>query len=113
MRDRDHDHSPEPGELRSEDGAGSPPPQGRRDAGEAVAARRAYRLRHLLAKIHMPLFLALAVLFGVWASRSHGGSAPNPWALGAIAILFAVLALLALADSVILREHRRRHRTRR
>ncbi len=108
-----HDHSPEPGELRHEDGAGPPPPQGRHSAGEAVAARRAYRLRHLLAKIHTPLFLVLAVLFGVWASRSHGGSAPNPWALGAIAILFAVLALLALADSAMLREHRRRQRTRR
>ncbi|MFI6087920.1 hypothetical protein [Streptomyces sp. NPDC051218] len=58
---------------------------------------RAHRLRHLLTYLYTPLFLALAVLFGVWATRSVSGKPPSPWALAGLAILFALLALLALA----------------
>ncbi|MGW7056310.1 DUF6343 family protein [Streptomyces sp. NPDC054887] len=76
------------------------------------ARRRAYRLRHALATLHMPLYLALAVLFGVWAWRSQAGFAPSPWALGAVALVFAVLALLALADTHVIRDHRRHRGTR-
>ncbi|MET9515693.1 hypothetical protein [Streptomyces sp. NPDC002994] len=72
-----------------------------------------HRLRRILAAVHMPLYLALAVLFGVWAWRSQAGTAPNAWALGAVALLFAVLALLALADSAIVRNHHHRRNTRR
>ncbi|GGX14661.1 hypothetical protein [Streptomyces chryseus] len=89
---------------RMRPGAAPPSPQAR---------RRAYRLRHLLASVHMPLYLALAVLFGVWAWGSQAGFAPSPWALGAIALLFAVLALLALADAAVIRDHRRRRGVRR
>ncbi|MFE9396328.1 hypothetical protein [Streptomyces flavidovirens] len=97
------DHSPER-DKRRRPVAGPPPPQAR---------RRALRLRRLLAAVHMPLYLALAVLFGVWAWRSHGGSAPSPWALGVISLLFAVLALLALVDVAVIREHHRHRSTRR
>ncbi|MGX1885940.1 DUF6343 family protein [Streptomyces sp. NPDC055287] len=96
------DNSPAQDKRRRPEAA-PPSPHGR---------RRAYRLRHLLAKVHMPLFLALAVLFGVWAWRSQAGSAPNPWALGAVALLFAVLALLALVDVAVIRHHRHDRSTR-
>ncbi|OEJ29206.1 hypothetical protein AR457_03495 [Streptomyces agglomeratus] len=70
-------------------------------------------MRHLLAKVHMPLFLALAVLFGVWAWRSETGSGPDSWALGAVALVFAVLALLALVDVAVIHNHRHHRHSRR
>lgn len=96
------DHSADPDERRSPGAA--PPSEGR---------RRAYRLRHLLAKVQMPLFLAFAVLFGVWAWRSETGSGPDSWALGAVALLFAVLALLALVDVAVIRSHHHHRHSRR
>lgn len=69
-------------------------------------AHRAHRLRHLLTYVYTPLFLALAVLFGVWAS----GEPPSPWALAGLALLFSVLALLALAvHSALHHRHRDHH----
>ncbi|MEV6755070.1 hypothetical protein [Streptomyces sp. NPDC051214] len=68
---------------------------------------RARRLRHLLTCLYTPLFLALAVLFGVWATRSLSGDPPSPWALAGLALLFAILALLALA---VLTAPHHRHR---
>ncbi|MEU6003813.1 hypothetical protein [Streptomyces sp. NPDC047197] len=70
---------------------------------------RARRLGHLLTHLYMPLFLALAVLFGVWAIRSLGGDPPSPWALAVLALLFAVLALLALAVFSALHHRHRDH----
>ncbi|MEU5954720.1 hypothetical protein [Streptomyces sp. NPDC047525] len=67
--------------------------------------QRAHRLRHLLTYVYTPLFLVLAVLFGVWAS----GGPPSPWALAGLAILFAVLALLALAVHSALHHRHRDH----
>lgn len=69
---------------------------------------RAHRLRHLLTYVYTPLFLALAVLFGVWATRSLSGEPPSPWALAGLALLFAILALLALAV-LTAPHHRHRH----
>lgn len=86
-------------------------PYGRRNprtGTEPTTARSALGLRALLAAIYTPLFLAGAVLFAVWAYRSHEGSSPSPEALAALAIICAVMALLALADLTVVQ--RRRHR---
>ncbi|MEU6083518.1 DUF6343 family protein [Streptomyces sp. NPDC047108] len=92
------------------------PPSGRngrrrpRTGTEPVTARSALRLRKLLAVIYTPVFLAGAVLFAIWASRSDAGSTPSSGALGAIAIVCAVLSLLALTDLMVVEHRIRRER---
>ncbi|MEV6316589.1 DUF6343 family protein [Streptomyces sp. NPDC051776] len=80
---------------------------------EPVTARSALGLRKLLAVIYTPVFLAGAVLFAIWASRSHAGSSPSSGALGAIAIVCAVLSLLALTDLMVVEHRLKRERARR
>lgn len=77
--------------------------------GHGAHTDRAHRVRHLLTYVYTPLFLALAVLFGVWATRSLSGEPPSPWALAGLALLFAILALLALAVLTALHHHHRDH----
>ncbi|GAA3093846.1 hypothetical protein ACFQ0X_39270 [Streptomyces rectiviolaceus] len=102
---------PHPEHPHSESGIPSPDPRADPDAGELPPhTYRAHRLRHLLTYVYMPLFLALAVLFAVWATRSLSGEPPSPWALAGLAVLFAILALLALAVHSAL-HHRHQDRT--
>ncbi|MGW7078240.1 DUF6343 family protein [Streptomyces sp. NPDC054871] len=93
------EHPGRRGHPRTEPGPSSPGPH----------TDRAHRLRHLLTYLYTPLFLALAVLFGVWATRSLSGEPPSPWALAVLAILFAILALLALAVLSALHHRHRDH----
>ncbi|WP_371530811.1 hypothetical protein OG302_37185 [Streptomyces sp. NBC_01283] len=91
-----------------------PGPRAERQPGEPPSpTHRAHRLRHLLTYVYTPLFLALAVLFGVWATQSVSGDPPSPWALAGLAILFAILALLALAVHSALHHRHRDHTGRR
>lgn len=98
------------GHPHSESGPPSPgPPDHRQTGASALHTHRAHRLRHLLTYLYTPLFLALAVLFGVWATRSVSGEPPSPWALAGLAVLFAILALLALAVHTALHHRHRDH----
>ncbi|MFG2194092.1 DUF6343 family protein [Streptomyces sp. NPDC048639] len=80
---------------------------------EPAMARSALGLRKLLSVIYTPLFLAGAVLFAIWAGKSDAGSTPSSGALGAIAIVCAVLSLLALTDLMVVKHRLRRERGRR
>ncbi|MGP3923194.1 DUF6343 family protein [Streptomyces sp. 8N616] len=77
---------------------------------EPVTARSALGLRMVLAVIYTPVFLAGAVLFAIWGARSDAGSSPSSGALGAIAIVCAVLSLLALTDLLVVEHRRKRER---
>lgn len=79
-----------------------------RSGTEPATARSPLGLRLLLSALYTPLFVAGAVLFAWWASKSHGGSSPSSGELGAIAVICAVLSLLALADLTVVL-HRREH----
>ncbi|MGW7066369.1 hypothetical protein ACWGII_35475 [Streptomyces sp. NPDC054855] len=104
------EHPGRRGHPPPEPGLPSPGPHNRPQAGaSAPHTHRAHRLRHLLTYLYTPLFLALAVLFGVWATRSLSGEPPSPWALAGLALLFAILALLALAVLTALHLRHRDH----
>jgi hypothetical protein len=112
---------PVPGGAGGQEDSGSPAPRPRsghsgrrrpRTGTEPMTARSALRLRLLLSAIYTPLFLAGAVLFAVWAARSDAGSSPSSGALGAVAIVCAVMSLLALTDLMVVQHRRRSERMR-
>ncbi|MEU0781225.1 DUF6343 family protein [Streptomyces sp. NPDC006173] len=78
---------------------------------EPRTARSPLRLRLLLSGIFLPLFVAAAVLFGVWAGTSGPGDNPGRGALVVLAAVCAALALLAAVDLLVVTRRRRRERT--
>ncbi|MGP3981632.1 DUF6343 family protein [Streptomyces sp. KR80] len=113
---------PVPGGAGGQEDSHSPAPRSRsglsgrrrpRTGTEPMTARSALGLRLLLSAIYTPLFLAGAVLFAWWAARSDAGSSPSSGALGAVAIVCAVMSLLALADLTVVQHRRRNERMRR
>ncbi|MFG3165945.1 DUF6343 family protein [Streptomyces sp. NPDC048200] len=78
---------------------------------EPRTARSPLRLRLLLSGIFLPLFVAAAVLFGVWAGTSGSGDTPSSGALVVLAAVCAALALLAAVDLLVVTRRRRRERT--
>lgn len=97
-----HDVGPGPGRH----GDGKSP----RTGTEPVTARSALRLRSLLSGVFLPVFVAAAVGFGVWAAASGTDSSPGAGVLGSLAVVCAVLALLAALDLLIVARRRRRER---
>ncbi|MFP1624703.1 DUF6343 family protein [Streptomyces sp. 5K101] len=77
---------------------------------EPVTARSALGLRLLLSACFMPLFVAAAVLFAIWSTRSKPGSTPTSSELALLAGLCAVLAVLAAVDLTVILRRRRRER---
>ncbi|MGW3592157.1 DUF6343 family protein [Streptomyces fungicidicus] len=75
---------------------------------EPVTARSPLRL--LLAAVFLPLFVAGAVLFGVWAALSGAGDSPGRGPLILLAAVCGVLALTALLDLLVVLRRLRRER---
>ena len=68
---------------------------------EPIHARSALRLRLLLSAVFVPLFLAGAVFFGVWAADTAPGDSPGRGMLVVVAVVCAALTLLAAADLLV------------
>lgn len=77
---------------------------------EPVTAQSSLGLRLLLAGIFVPVFVAAAVLFGVWAANSDHGDSPGRGPLIGIAVVCGILALLAATDLVVVLRRLRRER---
>ncbi|MET9971428.1 DUF6343 family protein, partial [Streptomyces sp. NPDC006356] len=77
---------------------------------EPVTARSALGLRLLLSVFFMPLFMAAAVLFALWAARAGPGSSPTSSLLAVLAGLCAALSVLAAVDLAVVLRRRRRER---
>ncbi|MEU7211023.1 DUF6343 family protein [Streptomyces sp. NPDC044989] len=69
---------------------------------EPVRAQSALRLRLLLSAVFLPLFLAGAAYFGLWAADTGTGDSPGRGMLVVIAVVCGALALLAAADLLVL-----------
>ncbi|MFM9370152.1 DUF6343 family protein [Streptomyces sp. Da 82-17] len=107
--------------MREEQGRQRPDPRARsgllgrrfaRTGTEPLTAQSALGPRLLLASFFTPLFIAAAVLFAMWSSRTGAGSSPSSSELAWIAGACALLALLSLADLVVVLRRRRRERQR-
>jgi hypothetical protein len=72
-----------------------------RSGTEPVRARSALRLRLLLSAVFLPLFLAGAAFFGVWAADTGSGESPGRGILVVLAVVCGALALLAAADLLV------------
>ncbi|AWW36870.1 DUF6343 family protein [Streptomyces cadmiisoli] len=77
---------------------------------EPVTAQSPLRLRLLLSGIFLPVFLAAAVLFGLWAASSGPGDSPGTGALTGLAVACGVLAVIAAADGLVVRRRMRQER---
>ncbi|MFY1675863.1 MULTISPECIES: DUF6343 family protein [unclassified Streptomyces] len=77
---------------------------------EPLTAQSPLRLRLLLSALFLPLFVAAAVLFGLWAARVEAGDEPGRGALVAVAAISAAAALMAAADLVTVVRRLRRER---
>ncbi|WP_406430205.1 DUF6343 family protein [Streptomyces sp. NBC_00631] len=77
---------------------------------EPVTARSALGMRLWLSVCFMPLFVAAAVLFAVWATRSDTGSTPTPSQLAGLAALCAALAVFAAVDLAVVLRRRKTER---
>ncbi|MFG2679932.1 DUF6343 family protein [Streptomyces sp. NPDC048392] len=77
---------------------------------EPVRARSALRLRLLLSAVFLPLFLAGAAFFGVWAAGTGAGGSPGRGMLVVIAVVCGALALLAGADVLVVARRLRSER---
>ncbi len=97
----------------SQTGAGAPPPRPAdpHTGTEPRTARSPLRLRRLLAGVFLPLFVAAAVLFAIWAARTDPGGSPSRGVLVGVAVGCAALALTAALDLVVVARRLRRRRT--
>ncbi|MEU0039548.1 DUF6343 family protein [Streptomyces sp. NPDC006333] len=80
---------------------------------EPSNAQSPLRLRLLLSGIFLPLFVAAAVVFGMWAAASDAGDTPGRGALVTFAAVAVALALIAAIDVTIVARRLRRERVRR
>ncbi|MGW4734372.1 DUF6343 family protein [Streptomyces shenzhenensis] len=97
--------SPAPRTRSGTRGHGSP-----RTGGEPVTARSAVRLRLLLSWIFLPVFMAAAACFALWAAGSGPGASPGRAVLVTIAAICAIIAFLAAVDLSVLVGRLRRER---
>ncbi|GAA3858446.1 DUF6343 family protein [Streptomyces sedi] len=74
---------------------------------EPVTALSALRLRLLLSAVFTPLFVAGAIVFGVWWGRAEQGDAVGPDPLRVATLICAVLAVVALIDLLVVIRRRR------
>ncbi|MBQ0826086.1 DUF6343 family protein [Streptomyces tagetis] len=77
---------------------------------EPVTAQSPLGLRLLLSAVFLPLFVAGAAYFAVWAADSGARDTPSRGALVVFAIVCAALALLAAADLMVVLRRLRRER---
>ncbi|MDT0614670.1 DUF6343 family protein [Streptomyces lancefieldiae] len=77
---------------------------------EPVTARSPLRMRLLLSAVFLPLFLAGAAFFGVWAADAGPGDSPGRGTLVTLAAVCAAFALLAAADLMVVTRRLRRER---
>ncbi|MER6529963.1 DUF6343 family protein [Streptomyces sp. NPDC001508] len=81
-----------------------------RTGSEPVTARSPLRLRLLLSGIFLPVFVAAAALFALWARASGPGGSPHRAVLITIAALCAIIAFLAVVDLLVVVRRLRRER---
>ncbi|MFV0132405.1 DUF6343 family protein [Streptomyces sp. HMX87] len=105
--------------VRRPRGAAPPAPRARsgafgrrhpRTGTEPATARSALRLRLVLSAVFLPLFVAGAAFFGVWAGAWDPGDSPGRGVLVALGAVCAALALLAVADLMTITSRLRRER---
>ncbi|WP_265292339.1 DUF6343 family protein [Streptomyces sp. SHP 1-2] len=77
---------------------------------EPVTAQSPLRLRLLLSAVFLPVFLAGAVFFGVWAADTGPGGSPGRGPLIALAAVCAALVVIAVADVAVVTRRLRRER---
>ncbi|MGC9380529.1 DUF6343 family protein [Streptomyces sp. MH13] len=77
---------------------------------EPVTAQSPLRLRLLLSALFLPLFVAGAAFFGVWAADTGSGDSPGRGSLVVLAVVCAAFALLAAAGLVVVTGRLRRGR---
>ncbi|MFC9468453.1 DUF6343 family protein [Streptomyces coelicoflavus] len=77
---------------------------------EPVRAQSALRLRLLLSAVFLPMFLAGAAYFGVWAADTASGDSPGRGTLVVVAVVCGALALLAAADLLVVTRRLRHER---
>ncbi|MFB6553062.1 DUF6343 family protein [Streptomyces sp. NPDC056405] len=106
-------------DRRRPDGATEPAPRTRsgvigrrspRTGTEPVTAQSPLRLRLLLSAVFLPLFVAGAAFFGVWAADTGPGDSPGRGTLVALAAVCAAFVLLAAADLMVVTGRLRRER---
>ncbi|MGC0413674.1 hypothetical protein RKD32_006603 [Streptomyces sp. SAI-195] len=68
---------------------------------EPVQARSTLRLRLSLSALFLPLFLAGAAFFGVWAAVTASGDSPGRGILVVLVVVCGAFALLAAADLLV------------
>ncbi len=61
--------------------------------------------------VFLPLFVAAAVLFAIWAARTDPSGSPSRGVLVGVAVGCAALALTAALDLVVVARRLRRRRT--
>ncbi|MFC7814944.1 DUF6343 family protein [Streptomyces sp. NPDC057367] len=77
---------------------------------EPVTAQSPLGLRLVLSALFLPLFLAGAAYFGVWAADAGPGDSPGRGGLVVLAVVCAALALLAVADLMVVLRRMRHER---
>ncbi|MEU3556613.1 DUF6343 family protein [Streptomyces fragilis] len=82
----------------------------RRSGTEPVTARSALGLRLLLSAVFLPVFVALTVLFALWAADAGPGESPDRGMLVAFTVVCALVALLAAVDLLVVLRRRGRAR---
>ncbi|GAA3962360.1 hypothetical protein GCM10022384_13290 [Streptomyces marokkonensis] len=106
-------------DRRRPHGATEPAPRARsgtigrrspRTGTEPVTAQSPLRLRLLLSAVFLPLFVAGAAFFGVWAADTGSGDSPGRGSLVVLAAVCAAFALLAAADLMVVIGRLRRER---
>ncbi|MET9440530.1 DUF6343 family protein [Streptomyces sp. NPDC006610] len=80
---------------------------------EPRTARSALRLRALLTGVFLPVFVAAAVLFGLWAADSSAGDTPGSGVLTGLAVACGALAVVAAVDALVVRRRMRQERAER
>ncbi|MDT0266227.1 hypothetical protein RM844_07955 [Streptomyces sp. DSM 44915] len=83
-------------------------PRHARTGTEPITALSALRLRLLLSAVFTPLFIAGAVVFGVWWGRARPGDAVSPDALRVVTLICVVCAVFALVDLLVVLRRRQR-----
>jgi hypothetical protein len=108
MSDRRHPHGATgPGPRASSGAVGRHRP---RTGTEPATAQSALGLRLLLSAVFLPLFLAGAAYFGVWAADAGPGDIPGRGGLVVLAVVCLAFALLAASDLLVVARRLRRER---
>ncbi|WP_217248964.1 DUF6343 family protein [Streptomyces sp. AC602_WCS936] len=110
MNDRRHSHGATEPASRARSGVfGRRHP---RTGTEPATAQSPLGLRLVLSVVFLPLFLAGAAYFGVWAADAGPGDSPGRGGLVVLAVVCAAFALLAAADLMVVLRRLRHERPR-